>query len=580
MKEKNIRELAKRMGLITVEDMCQYTIAQLVVMVANKVNELVDEVWRFETDVQETVKTQNENIQYLLGEGLHLEVENIFDGWIQDGTFDALINQTALRKVNERIDETNERIDETNAQLSQIFPQLEEMVVVFANEGEDITPKILLALEKTNHVKIGKGNYKMSTLTLPRSNITLDMEKGGNVLLQGMRGIYCNNKSNITIKNLNINGNGILDPNNHENGNSALYLENSDNLLVENCSIYNTGAWGVVVLSGCDNITIRNNKCSGSIRQSGIAISGNCTNFTIDNNYCENNRYSGIIVEPHCRYGVISNNKCLNNIENNIILVDNENCSIIVDNNICTASKSNITLIRNQKVTVTNNNIIGGTLGVQVEKTNILNVKNNMITDCDSMGISILSGDNQPKLVDVVVDGNNVINCTLTDSREHVGNYFIRDCVNLIFTDNTSSNSKTRDYSLSSNTIYKLKLIPSCNKSPQTSLLSPEIKSHKLSVLLNKEKQSETLKMPYDVEVFAIKIKKTVLTNNDGFVQIKLNDQAITSFGSETDSKGKTLMLTRKYNNRFTADGLVKISYAHSLNFDYVKDVEIELLYF
>ena len=112
VKEKNIRELAKRMGLITVENMCHYTIAQLVYMVANKVNELVDEVWRFETDVQETLKTQNENIQYLLGEGLHLEVGNIFDGWIQDGTFDTLINRSALKKVNERI-------DETNAQLSQ-----------------------------------------------------------------------------------------------------------------------------------------------------------------------------------------------------------------------------------------------------------------------------------------------------------------------------------------------------------------------------------------------------------------------------------------------------------------------------
>lgn len=113
MKEKNIRELAKRMGLISVEDVCKYTISQLVIMVANKVNELVDEVWRFETDVQEILKTQNENIQYLLGEGLHLEVENIFNGWIQDGTFDTLINQTALKKVNERI-------DETNAQLTQI----------------------------------------------------------------------------------------------------------------------------------------------------------------------------------------------------------------------------------------------------------------------------------------------------------------------------------------------------------------------------------------------------------------------------------------------------------------------------
>ena len=110
MKEKNIRELAKRMGLVTVEDMCQYTIAQLVVKIANKVNELVDEVWRFETDVQEILKTQNENIQHLLGEGLHLEVENIFDGWTKDGTFDTLINHSALKSVNDRIDETNAQL--------------------------------------------------------------------------------------------------------------------------------------------------------------------------------------------------------------------------------------------------------------------------------------------------------------------------------------------------------------------------------------------------------------------------------------------------------------------------------------
>ena len=123
MKEKNIQELAKRMGLVTVEDMCQYTIAQLVVKIANKVNELVDEVWRFETDVQETLKTQNEKIQYLLDEGLHLEVENIFDGWVQDGTFDTLLNQSALKKVNDRIDETNAQLSDIRNSMIKFKPK-------------------------------------------------------------------------------------------------------------------------------------------------------------------------------------------------------------------------------------------------------------------------------------------------------------------------------------------------------------------------------------------------------------------------------------------------------------------------
>ena len=129
MKEKNIQELAIRMGLISVDDMCQYTISQLVIMVANKVNELVSEVWRFETDVQETLKTQNENIQYLLDEGLHIEVGNIFDGWVKDGTFDTLLNQSALKKVNNRI-------DETNAQLSHKLSK--DGIVTMANMGQDV----------------------------------------------------------------------------------------------------------------------------------------------------------------------------------------------------------------------------------------------------------------------------------------------------------------------------------------------------------------------------------------------------------------------------------------------------------
>ena len=112
-----IKDVAVRLGIITVQDMERYTALELIMKVANKVNELVNEVWRFETDVQESLRTQNENIQYLLGEGLHLEVGNIFDGWVQDGTFDTLINQSALKKVNERIDEVQAQ---TNEQLSQI----------------------------------------------------------------------------------------------------------------------------------------------------------------------------------------------------------------------------------------------------------------------------------------------------------------------------------------------------------------------------------------------------------------------------------------------------------------------------
>ena len=169
MKEKNIQELAKHMGLVTVEDMCQYTIAQLVVKIANKVNELVGEVWRFETDVQEMLKTQNENIQYLLGEGLHLEVENIFDGWVQDGTFDTLLNQSALKKVNDRI-------DETNAQMSGVINNILSYGCKPDDESFDNAPiinTIINNMPNGGTIQIPVGRFYVKSPIILKPHITL-----------------------------------------------------------------------------------------------------------------------------------------------------------------------------------------------------------------------------------------------------------------------------------------------------------------------------------------------------------------------------------------------------------------------
>ena len=221
MKEKNIRELAIRMGLITVEDMCQYTITQLVVKIANKVNELVNEVWRFETDVQEILKSQNENIQYLLGEGLHLEVENIFDGWLQDGTFDTLINQTALEKVNERI-------DETNAQLSHIYNVVESDV-------EDITNSINELL-KDGDVKIPSGNYKISSTIVVPKNRNIVFSSGTKITVTGDFDVFELNNNVV------INGNNsIIDCSIPCNTSSVFVIKGKYNFDIQNgtCSISN-----------------------------------------------------------------------------------------------------------------------------------------------------------------------------------------------------------------------------------------------------------------------------------------------------------------------------------------------------
>ena len=91
-----IKDVAQRLGIITVEDMERYTALELIMMIANKMNEF-----------KETLNDQNDKIHYLLNDGVLSEVEQTFNEWLQDGTFDTLINQSALKKVNDRIDETN-----------------------------------------------------------------------------------------------------------------------------------------------------------------------------------------------------------------------------------------------------------------------------------------------------------------------------------------------------------------------------------------------------------------------------------------------------------------------------------------
>ena len=204
VKEKNIRELAKRMGLITVENMCQYTIAQLVVMVANKVNELVNEVWRFETDVQEILKTQNENIQYLLGEGLHLEVATVFEGWLEDGTFDTLINQTALKKVNDRIDETNAQLSKEEIHTSG-YLNVKSYGAVGDGETDDYEA-FKKCIDDAYNKKIYKifipaGKYYSSRTLRTRSVNSSDGNHGGeslHIFGAGTRTILTNFKGDLT----------------------------------------------------------------------------------------------------------------------------------------------------------------------------------------------------------------------------------------------------------------------------------------------------------------------------------------------------------------------------------------------
>ena len=71
---ENVEELRKALNEISVYDFDVYTSMELYYKIANKLNEVIKELMRFEGLVSDEVVEQNEKLMYLLGEGLKIEV--------------------------------------------------------------------------------------------------------------------------------------------------------------------------------------------------------------------------------------------------------------------------------------------------------------------------------------------------------------------------------------------------------------------------------------------------------------------------------------------------------------------------
>lgn len=271
---EKLQNLAVSMQLVTVEDMQKHSIPQLVTMIANKMNELIQEVYRFEGDVSDVVKTQNDNIQYLLGEGLHLEVATVFEGWMEDGTFDTLINQSALKKVNDRI-------DETNAQLSDIAINVIDFGAVgdgVTDDTEAINNCFIFASKNGKKVTFKPKKYAVTKLVIP-SNITIDFT--GATIIR----LPTNLRSYQVLDLVDVENVVLLNP---------IVIGDRDSHIISDPD--NLGEWGHGInLLGVNNVTITNptiSKCWGD----GIYF-GKSTN----NNLCRNVKITGTAHVSKCR---------------------------------------------------------------------------------------------------------------------------------------------------------------------------------------------------------------------------------------------------------------------------------------
>ena len=333
---EKLQNLAVSMQLVTVEDMQKHSIPQLVTMIANKMNELIQEVYRFEGDVSDVVKTQNDNIQYLLGEGLHLEVATVFENWMNDGTFDTLINHSALKKVNERIDETNTQLShKVNAQDLHYVNVKTPPIPFVGAKGDGIaddTEAIQNLINNFENILIPCGTFLVSSINLTPKKTLFGLGKHSSILkgnAPGVDVIRCEMDATgyeqCQIHDLTIDGNKVAKCGIYMNRNTTSIHDtwaNVYNVFVKNCTedgiyigsqirecyfneieIRDCGGHGFNIDSGAtDNVLT--NIVSHNNEKSGFMVNGANNRFVSckaywngrNNNANQNDRYSGFYI--------------------------------------------------------------------------------------------------------------------------------------------------------------------------------------------------------------------------------------------------------------------------------------------
>lgn len=121
-------------GIITVEDVKRCTVLQLLTMVIERLNLTIEDV----------VTIENEIIT-LFDDRLQADIINKLNGWIEDGTMETLINQTALANLNNKLDQSSDIIpDQLRTSESQTDADLLQLAINQAIEHPLSTKAIRL----------------------------------------------------------------------------------------------------------------------------------------------------------------------------------------------------------------------------------------------------------------------------------------------------------------------------------------------------------------------------------------------------------------------------------------------------
>ena len=144
---KNVMNL----GIITDDDVKRLTSIELMMLIIERTNGLLNHV----ENIDEKLAILLENIETTTNEVLHR--------WTEDGTFDTLLNQSALKMVNDRIDETNAQFSQT---VKQGQPSSIELNMLSQSVKEVLTggSVAVVGAEMVDYINMNESSVKLDTL--------------------------------------------------------------------------------------------------------------------------------------------------------------------------------------------------------------------------------------------------------------------------------------------------------------------------------------------------------------------------------------------------------------------------------
>lgn len=163
----NINYLKKSLNEISVYDLNTYTAIELYYSIANKLNEVIKELLRFEINVSDEVIEQNEKLTYLLGEGLKTEVVKKIDELIKNGTVTDILNVKIFNDINQKVKdlETNKSDKNTIWSMSNMGQDIKQAMtggsVAVVGKNTVLRENIVNGQvygEKTNFINITNKN--------------------------------------------------------------------------------------------------------------------------------------------------------------------------------------------------------------------------------------------------------------------------------------------------------------------------------------------------------------------------------------------------------------------------------------